>query len=186
MGLRLLVGIWFQVLFHSPPGGLFTVPSRYSSLSVVPRCFALDGGPPCFPLGSSCPAVLWDPARLSTPSPTGVSPSSPRLPKRFGWHAFPFRRPSTPHARKHAVWAVPRSLAATWGISLDSFSSGYLDVSVRRVASLSGDGTLLPSGCPIRVRMDPCLPAAPHAFSQLAAPFVVPERQGIRHMPLLA
>jgi hypothetical protein len=27
--LQLLVGIWFQVLFHSPLGGLFTFPSRY-------------------------------------------------------------------------------------------------------------------------------------------------------------
>ena len=29
IALRLLVGIWFQVLFHSPPGVLFTFPSRY-------------------------------------------------------------------------------------------------------------------------------------------------------------
>jgi hypothetical protein len=29
-GLRLLVGMRFQGLFHSPPGVLFTVPSRYS------------------------------------------------------------------------------------------------------------------------------------------------------------
>ena len=29
-GLRLLVGARFQVLFHSPPGVLFTFPSRYS------------------------------------------------------------------------------------------------------------------------------------------------------------
>src|ERR671925_1135380 len=27
--LRLLVGTWFQFLFHSPPGVLFTFPSRY-------------------------------------------------------------------------------------------------------------------------------------------------------------
>ena len=27
--LRPLVGTWFQVLFHSPPGVLFTFPSRY-------------------------------------------------------------------------------------------------------------------------------------------------------------
>ena len=27
--LRLIVGIWFQVLFHSPSGVLFTFPSRY-------------------------------------------------------------------------------------------------------------------------------------------------------------
>src|SRR5438105_2517067 len=29
--LRRIVGRWFQVLFHSPPGVLFTFPSRYSS-----------------------------------------------------------------------------------------------------------------------------------------------------------
>ena len=28
-GLQLIVGNWFQVLFHSPPGVLFTFPSRY-------------------------------------------------------------------------------------------------------------------------------------------------------------
>ena len=28
-GLRQLVGTWFQELFHSPPGVLFTFPSRY-------------------------------------------------------------------------------------------------------------------------------------------------------------
>ena len=33
-GLRLLVNIRFQVLFHSPPGVLFTFPSRYYALSV--------------------------------------------------------------------------------------------------------------------------------------------------------
>ncbi len=31
------------------------------------------------------------------------------------------------------VWALPRSLAATCGIDFSFFSSGYLDVSVRRV-----------------------------------------------------
>ena len=33
--LSVLVGTRFQVLFHSPPGVLFTFPSRYSSLSVT-------------------------------------------------------------------------------------------------------------------------------------------------------
>ena len=32
------------------------------------------------------------------------------------------------------VWAVPRSLATTWGITIVFFSSGYLDVSVHRVS----------------------------------------------------
>ena len=34
-GLSVLVSTRFQVLFHSPPGVLFTFPSRYSSLSVT-------------------------------------------------------------------------------------------------------------------------------------------------------
>ena len=33
------------------------------------------------------------------------------------------------------VWALPRSLAATWGIVFTFFSSGYLDVSVHPVPS---------------------------------------------------
>ena len=35
LALPLLVSIRFQVLFHSPPGVLFTFPSRYYSLSVI-------------------------------------------------------------------------------------------------------------------------------------------------------
>ena len=34
-GLPLLVNIGFQVLFHSPPGVLFTFPSQYYALSVT-------------------------------------------------------------------------------------------------------------------------------------------------------
>ncbi len=57
--LSLLVNTGFQVLFHSPPGVLFTFPSRYYSLSVTNSYLALGGGPPCFPQDFSCPAVLW-------------------------------------------------------------------------------------------------------------------------------
>ena len=35
LALPPIVGIRFQVLFHSPPGVLFTFPSRYYSLSVT-------------------------------------------------------------------------------------------------------------------------------------------------------
>ena len=54
-----LVNIWFQVLFHSPPGVLFTFPSQYYALSVTKEYLALEGGPSDFPQGFSCPAVLW-------------------------------------------------------------------------------------------------------------------------------
>ena len=57
-----LVNTGFQVLFHSPPGVLFTFPSQYSALSVTKEYLALGGGPPDFPQGFPCPAVLWIPS----------------------------------------------------------------------------------------------------------------------------
>ena len=56
--LYLLVNIGFQVLFHSPPGVLFTFPSRYYSLSVIWSYLALRDGPRAFRQDSSCPDVL--------------------------------------------------------------------------------------------------------------------------------
>ena len=54
-----LVNTGFQVLFHSPPGVLFTFPSQYYALSVTKEYLALGGGPPDFPQGFSCLVVLW-------------------------------------------------------------------------------------------------------------------------------
>ena len=54
-----LVNTGFQVLFHSPPGVLFTFPSQYYALSVTKWYLALGGGPPDFPQGSTCLVVLW-------------------------------------------------------------------------------------------------------------------------------
>ena len=58
MGLRLLGSDGFQVLFHSPPGVLFTFPSRYWFAIGGQEYLALEGGPPGFPQGFSCPGVL--------------------------------------------------------------------------------------------------------------------------------
>ena len=54
-----LVSAGFQVLFHSPPGVLFTFPSRYYALSVTNSYLGLEDGPSCFPQGFTCPVVLW-------------------------------------------------------------------------------------------------------------------------------
>ena len=54
-----LVNTGFQVLFHSPPGVLFTFPSQYYALSVTEEYLALRGGPRSFPQGFSCLVVLW-------------------------------------------------------------------------------------------------------------------------------
>ena len=63
--LCLLVSIRFQVLFHSPPGVLFTFPSRYYSLSVTWSYLALGDGPPVFRQDFSCPDVLRIPLRFA-------------------------------------------------------------------------------------------------------------------------
>ena len=89
---------------------------------------------------------------------------------------FRFARLLTPKVRRLSVWALPRSLAATWGISFDFFSSGYLDVSVHRVVSPKSDG-ISSAGLPhsgIRESMSACdssrLFAAFHALLRLNTP----------------
>ena len=54
-----LVNTGFQVLFHSPPGVLFTFPSQYYSLSVTEEYLALRGGPRSFTQSSTCFVLLW-------------------------------------------------------------------------------------------------------------------------------
>ena len=77
--LCLLVSIRFQVLFHSPPGVLFTVPSRYYTLSVTWSYLAFGDGPPSFRQDSSCLDVLWVPLNFVAFSNTGLLPSSAYL-----------------------------------------------------------------------------------------------------------
>ena len=72
--LCLLVSIGFQVLFHSPPGVLFTFPSRYYTLSVTWSYLAFGDGPPSFRQDSSCPDVLWVLLAQSLFSSTGLLP----------------------------------------------------------------------------------------------------------------
>ena len=56
------------------------------------------------------------------------------------------RSPITPVLHAIQVWAVPFSLATTWGITIVFFSSSYLDVSVQRVDSRLAAGNT-PSVC---------------------------------------
>ena len=81
----------------------------------------------------SCGTLV--PASRVCLSSTGLSPSlaalSNALPLDFHVHiAGP-----QPQKACSLVWALPISLAATFGIDLSFFSSGYLDVSVPRVPS---------------------------------------------------
>ena len=115
--------------------------------------------------------------RLSLPvSSTGLSPSSAGLPRPFDYLSLDYARPN-PFDIAIEVWPLPRSLATTCGISVDFFSSAYLDVSVRRVPSVHlfysvhSDRSLHLPGFPIRIPTDRCLFAAPRGFSQLVASF---------------
>ena len=78
-----LVGTAFQVLFHSPPGVLFTFPSQYYTLSVTEEYLALRGGPRLFLQGFSCLVVLWILPCLLTFRLRGFHPLWPVFPGPF-------------------------------------------------------------------------------------------------------
>ena len=92
------------------------------------------------------------------------------------------RLQSEPRNARISVWALPRSLAATYGITVVFFSSGYLDVSVHRVPHhslwiglwLTG---VFPAGFPhsdicgsLCICHSPQLFAAYHVFLRLLVP----------------
>ena len=90
-----------------------------------------------------------------------------------------FRAPQP--RRKPPVWALPRSLAATKGISFDFFSSRYLDVSVPWVGSFRCLD-ITPSGFPHSE-----IPGSTLACSSprlIAACHVLHRRHVPRHPPL--
>ena len=81
--LRQLVNTGFQVLFHSPPGVLFTFPSQYYALSVTKEYLALRGGPRIFSQGSTCLDLLWIPPCQLVFRLRGFHPLWPAFPKPF-------------------------------------------------------------------------------------------------------
>ena len=96
----------------------------------------MEGGPPDFPRDSSCPAVLWiqpdyDPFQIR-----GSHTLWPAFPCRSFKNRFSLKLSVTPKILLPSVWPPPLSLATTRGISVDVFSSPYLDVSVQAVPFL--------------------------------------------------
>ena len=97
----------------------------------------------------------------------------------------------TPEKLLPPVWPPPRSLATTSGISVDFFSSPYLDVSVQAVSlirlcihrMMTG---LIQPGFPIRKSTDRRLLSPTRGFSQIAASFIGSWCQGILLAPFVA
>ena len=81
--LCVLVNARFQVLFHSPPGVLFTFPSQYFFAIAHRVVFRLRGWSPCLHTGFLVSRTTSDPAALSNISLTGLSPSAVGLPMPF-------------------------------------------------------------------------------------------------------
>ena len=103
---------------------LFTFPSRYCALSVICSYLALEGGPPVFRQDFTCPALLF----------AACSVHDRYRPVTCCGGAF---HPASLSFQESCIgWAPPLSLTTTQGISVDFFSSGYLDVSVPRVCPL--------------------------------------------------
>ena len=73
--LCLLVNIGFQILFHSPPGVLFTFPSRYSFTIGHQVVFSLTGWSPLIHTRLHVPRATLDTASSTRFSYTGLSPS---------------------------------------------------------------------------------------------------------------
>ena len=101
------------------------------SLSVSQEYLALPDGPGEFGQDSSCPDLLRSLLCLIILRVRGCHPVSPNFPVRSTSIILTMSQSYYPVvAETTAVWAVPRSLATTGGITFVFFSCRYLDVSV--------------------------------------------------------
>ena len=174
--LRPLVGLRFQVLFHSLIQSTFhlslTVLVHYRSLESY---LALPDGTGRFRRDFAGPALLRIPLGLKNVRGRGYHPLWLTFPGNFALFFSPTSWSYNPVvAVTTMVWALPCSLATTYGIILIFSSSGYLDVSVLRVCSPCGVTSLQLAGLPhseisgsLRMCQSPELIAAYHVFLRL-------------------
>ena len=114
----MLVGTGFQVLFHSPPGVLFTFPSQYSFAIGLTGVFSLTGWSRRIRAEFLVFRVTQDTTKLQLASITGLSPSMAVLSRTFFSQVSCYSVVLQPHGciATIMVWALPRSLATTGGI----------------------------------------------------------------------
>ena len=113
-GSDCLYACGFRIYFTPLPGFFSPFPHGTGSLSVDYEYLALEDGPPIFRQDFTCPALLV--VRL-VPHPRFFIRGYHPL-----WPDFPFR---SDMSMVKTYKAVPISLATTFGISVDVFSSSY-------------------------------------------------------------
>ena len=161
----------------SPPySGYFSpFPHGTCSLSVSQEYLALPDGAGKFRRSFTGSALLRIPASILALPVRDYHPVSSYFPVVFQFSSYQLCRSYYPKAAvTTSVWASSRSLATTWEITLVFSSSGYLDVSVRRVCLPFGMSGLQPDGLPhsetcgsFRICQSPQLIAAYHVLHRL-------------------
>ena len=154
-------------LFHSPPGVLFTFPSRYCFTIGHLSYLALDHGRPCFNRNSTCSGLL----RLHTQtvtmlSPTGLSPSKVGFPNtvQLTLSFVTARRLCRilPYVPTTPICATPAGLHA-FGLGCSPFAhhySGYLfDFFYIRLLRCFTS----PTSPPLNVDLHPAAEGLPHS-----------------------
>ncbi len=160
--LPLLVGIRFQVYFTPLIGLLFTLTSRYLFTIGHRGVLRLGGWSPHVQTGFHVSRPTRGPMRFLPVR--GSHPLRPDFPERFRFLRI-------------GHWPGPRSLATTSGVSVDVLSSGYLDVSVRRVRfarlsiqrAMTQKGRVSPFGNP-RIKACSRLPGAYRSVLRPSSP----------------
>ena len=113
MALPLLVNIEFQVLFHSPPGVLFTFPSQYCCAIGHRGVFRLGGWSPRLPTRFLVSRGTLDTARLHLDFAYGIITLFDETFQTLQLSAFLPQRSPQPQITSNLVWPVSLSLAAT-------------------------------------------------------------------------
>ena len=188
----MLVNTRFQVLFHSPPGVLFTFPSRYFSTIGHQVVFRLGGWSPRIPIGFHVSDGTLDTDHLLRISLTGLSPSLVGLPIPFGYTMKCLYR-SEPRLYYYFRFGLFRFRSPLLSESILFFlflrvfrcfsSPGSPDITM---CSLCRITTLLVMSSLIRTSAVLRLFATPRSFSQLVTSFFGAMYQGILHTLFVA
>ena len=176
--LRPLVGRRVQVYFTPLLGVLFTFPSRYWFAIGLSGVFSLTGWAPLFHARFLVPRATQDATSFNRQSCTGFSPSMTAFSKAFhltlSCHVVVLQPPCR---LETWVWALPCSLATTYGIIVYFLLLWYLDVSVPHVRLPYGMTGLQPAGLPhsdipgsTAICASPGLFAAYHVLHRLREP----------------